>query len=206
MIILYIFAVILLILAVFLVLPITVDFSFQNEFNIRVFLASFKVFDSKKEEKTEIVIENIKPKKEKPKKENKIKIAFDNKKKKDGTINAVKYFLGVLSEILKKLVWFIKKIDFRHFVLNLTVSSEDAAKTAIEYGSVCTAVYPMLSFLTANSNLKLDKVNISADFDKTAIDFSCFLTMKTRVIILVIAGIKVLIEYKKLIKEGKNNE
>lgn len=204
-----IFAIIVFLLLLLLILPIEIDLSFNNEFSIAIYYGKIKVFNSKKEKTVKVINEKQKVKKEnkeEPKKENKLKELFNKKRNQDGTISTLKYFLGVLLETLKQLVWFIKKIDFKHFVLNLTISTDDAAKTAIEYGTVCTAIYPILSLLTANSNLKLDKVNISADFDKTAIDFSISCSIKIRVIYLVIAAIKVFIKYKKFIKEGIKNE
>ena len=174
-----------------------------------------------KKQRTVPIIESTveeKPKKEKPetdekaknredtKEPSKISRLFAHKKAKLGFTGAVKFFLDVLKEVLQKLVWAIRKIKFDRFKLNLVVASEDAATTAINYGCFCTAVYPLLSFLCSNTNLELKEVNISADYEKTAVDLDLCVRLKTRLIYFLVLAIKLLNTYRKLIKEVDDDE
>ncbi|HCH28599.1 MAG TPA: hypothetical protein DEW35_03735 [Ruminococcaceae bacterium] len=195
-----------------LIIPVKAKLDYTGGvFSAVVYYGFIKVFDSKKPKKE-------KPKKEKPetdekaknredtKEPSKISRLFAHKKAKLGFTGAVKFFLDVLKEVLQKLVWAIRKIKFDRFKLNLVVASEDAATTAINYGCFCTAVYPLLSFLCSNTNLELKEVNISADYEKTAVDLDLCVRLKTRLIYFLVLAIKLLNTYRKLIKEVDDDE
>ena len=209
---LYIILGILLFFFLLLIIPVKVKLDFSGGvFSAVVYYGFIKVFDSKKPKKE-------KPKKEKPEKEektkkkkdtkspSKISKLFAHKKAKLGFTGAVKFFLDVLKEVLQKLVWVIRKIKFDRFKLNLVVASDDAATTAINYGYFCTGIYPILSLLCINTNLKLKEVNISADYEKTAIDLDLCVRLKTRILYFLVLAIKLLNTYRKLIKEVNENE
>ena len=209
----YIITGIILLLFLLLIIPVKVWLDFTDGiFSLKIYYGLIKVYNSNapKKEKTleEKKEENKERKKTAAKKGKKSKISqlFDIKKEQLGIMGATKYFLDVLKGVLEKIIWLIKKIRFERFKLNLVVASFDAATTAINYGYFCTAIYPILSILSINSNLELKQVNISADFNKTAMDFDVSFGLRTRLIYFVIIAIKLLFEYKKLIKEVKENE
>lgn len=193
-----------------LFLPISVFLSVKDDFKVIVKFSGIKVFDSskpKKEKKEKTKPQDTENETQKEqKKENKLVNTFKNKKEESGIVGAVRYFGEIAKIILGKLVWFLKKLKFDHIRLNLSVSSEDAADTAIMYGTICTALYPILSLITSNASVKYKEINISADFNKTAIILDLSFCVKLRLIYALVALIKGYFEYRKFIKEEDKNE
>ena len=204
----YIIVGLILLLAVLLLIPVFVYAEFSGEFSAKIKYGFITVFDTqkKKPKRQDNKHEKQNKPKEKPKSKSKPSLLFEKKKSELGLFGAIKYFLDILKDLLARILWLVKRIDFKHFKLDLTVASDDAAKTAVTYGEVCAAVYPVLSLLNANTNLSLKQVNISADFNKTAIDAEISVILKTRLIYFVIMGIKTLFAYKNLIKEVNDYE
>ena len=100
--------------------------------------------------------------------------------------------------LLKKLWWVVKKFKFRRFYLNLSVATNDAASTAINYGKICSAVYPIISFLETNADFKAKEINISADFDKSDSEFKISTSVTTRLFFWLVAAISALFEFLKI--------
>lgn len=196
---------VLLFLTLLLFLPITVDLSFSDKLHLLVKYFGITIFSTERET----------AKKKKNKKTARTEKTEDNKEKKSffkklcdemGLLGAFKYCLKLLGIIVRKLVWVVKRLQFRNFCLDLTVCTDDAAKTAIEYGSICTAVYPMITFLETNAEFKTKKIDISTDFDKLSPEFKISFTVKARLIYLMIAALAVLKQYLKLKKDSEKNE
>lgn len=86
-------------------------------------------------------------------------------------INTVENFLEIFSEIWKKtssLIYKIRKgVTVENFVLDLTVASDDAAKTAITYGTACAVIYPVEALLEDLVRVRKKKLGIKADFNST---------------------------------------
>ena len=63
-----------------------------------------------------------------------------------------------------------RHIKFRQLNIDITVASDNAADTAINYGRLCAGVYPALSVIL--NVIKYDdyKVNIRPDFDKSELE------------------------------------
>ena len=113
-------------------------------------------------------------------------------------LGTVRYFSEILILLLKKLWWVVKHFKFRKFRLNLNVATHDAANTAINYGKICSAVYPVISFLETNADFKAKEVNIKADFDKSDSRFQISTSVTTRVFFWLVAAIASLFEFLKL--------
>ncbi len=100
------------------------------------------------------------PKEPKAKGPNPLKVLYDNEK-----------ISGIL-EILKKLLEVIDKFGrrtVRAFVidemfLDISVSRNDAAETAVEYGKMCQKVFPVTGAVCANCNVKKYCINIDPDY------------------------------------------
>ena len=194
-----------------LFLPLTVDFSYANEVYYRFKFAGFILFDSEKK----VSINKIRRKKKNKKaKGEKSQVTIENEESffkktyhQRGIIGTIKYFTNVLVIILKKFLWVIKHFKFKKFNLDITIASENAANTAIEYGSICACVYPVLSLLESATNFKVKKINIGADFDKTVSSFEICFSVKTQLFYWLIAAILALFEFLKLQrKDSENNE
>ncbi len=74
-----------------------------------------------------------------------------------------------------------KKIRIRNIYLDWVVGSGDAAKTAIKYGGICAAVYPIVEWMTTYLDTKVKEINIEADFDAEKDDIFFYGTMKLRI-------------------------
>lgn len=96
-----------------------------------------------------------------------------------------------------QLKHFLKFINFKKIKLELKVGGDNAAKTAIDYGITCSAVYPVLSLLETVADVKYKKINISADFENKKSTFDFSLEIKTLLLFILIFAVKILNEYRK---------
>lgn len=192
MIALYILGGLLLIIAVALLLPVGVDLKYDEDFSFKVRLAGITAYKPKQKE--------IKESKDKPqgtaKKDIQLKTSFQKLKGKYGFTGAVKEIFAFLHSCLKHLGGLLKTVKFRKVKLNLTVAASDAAKTAIQYGEVCSAVYPVLSYLDSIANIRYKEINVKSDFCSTKGSFNFSLNVRVQIIFLIITAYKIYKEYK----------
>lgn len=88
------------------------------------------------------------------------------KEKKKGlglTFAEIMEYVRSASPPIKRL---FKKIRCRDLTVRYTVSADDAAKTAIKYGAVCAALYPVIEWLTTYFSVQAREVRVEADFSK----------------------------------------
>ena len=200
MIVLIVLGAIALILLLLLFLPLTVYLSFDNKFVLKVRYFGIMVYDNTKKQKPKISEKH--GKKVKHKKGNKTPAQKDNfiisTYKQKGLLGSIKYFCGVLQIVLKKLWWIVKRLKFRKFKLDLKVATPDAAQTAIQYGKICTAVYPVISLLQTNSDFKLSEINVSADFENQKSEFAVAINVTTRLFFCLVAVFSALTQFLKL--------
>lgn len=191
-----------LIFAIVLACPVIADIQFKDSFvvKIKVFGIPITVFPQKEKPQSEEK-KAEKEKKKKPKEE----------KEKTGKFSKIK---GILeSKGLSGLLDFFKELAdvaagtgkklFSHLVIyqlsvDISISNEDAAKTAIQYGQACAVVYPAMSMITTVAKCKQSHVCVIADFDdkKTKADFR--LKAGMRPIFVLTAGISGLIRLIKV--------
>ena len=98
---------------------------------------------------------------------------------------------------------FAKHLYITRCNIRICVVGEDAADTAIKYGYVCSAVYPVISILEQNCVLKKHYTDISAGFlaEKTAAEME--LTFKIRLLFLLGAAFKAAFRGIKVLNVGK---
>ena len=82
------------------------------------------------------------------------------------------------SKPIKRL---IRKIRIRNVYIDIVVGSGDAAKTAIKYGAVCSAVYSVTEFLKAYMSTDIKEINIEADFEAEKDDIFAYGVVKLRI-------------------------
>ena len=112
------------------------------------------------EKKEEPPQEEEAPKEEKPKGPNPLKTLYENEK------------LNGILEILNKLLQVVYKFGGRlvnsfvidEMFLDITVSRNDAASTAVEYGKMCRRVFPVTGAVVANCNVRRYSINIDPDY------------------------------------------
>ena len=221
MIVLYVLLGIITFLMLVLSFRITLNGEFFDEFklNVQWLFLKFQIIPApqkkdkppKKEkplkEKTEETVEETTASAEK--KEN-IFLKFYNNQGFDGVIQLIKNAANSLGKLMTSLK---KHIVLRELYLWMTVSSGDAAQTAIDYGSLCQTVFPALSFICSNLTVKKYDVEIDPDFIgvKNNAQFAFSVSVRpifilNAVIVLAIRLVfKVVIKFLLGIKDSKKN-
>ncbi len=192
---LYIIGGILLLIALILLLPITAQIKFEDDFFLKVKFLGITVYKLKEKQ------EKNKTKKEKsennePKPKAKELGIFAKLKAKHGFKGAIKEVFDFAGKVITEIKPQLLKIRFRKFKLELIVVGEDAAMTAIEYGAVCGIVYPVLSFIDQNLNIKLKQIIVEAGFKQNESVFTTSFDVKANALLLLIIAFKALKEYK----------
>ena len=190
----------LLLILLILFLPVNLFLAFDNHFSFSVKLSFFRLFSSVEpsSEKQEAREETEVPKEEKKKNKDSLLRQLFRKK---GMTEGAKELLTFAGKVLRSLKRFLKHITFHHICLKLAVADEDAARTAILYGEICSAVYPCLSFLDQASNVKYKDISISTDFAASEIKPEFFAVISTRVFFLLVSAARVFIEFLSFRKQ-----
>lgn len=202
MIFLIILGVILLLLALVLFLPVNVWVEFKEDFFVKIRFCSIKVYELKPAKKQDTGTEKteITEIKEKP------KGIFSKFKEKFGFSGAVREFFVFFKDVFSHTKGFLRHIKIEKTNLFIKIASPDAAKTAIDYGIVCAAVYPVLAMLDSVGNIKYKKIDIKSDFESATSDFSFGFDIKLKIFFLLITLFKVYKDYKKFTARIETNE
>ncbi len=193
MIILYILLGIIVLVGILLLCNITVCLSYSDEFLLKVKFLNFTLFSS---DKPKVKEKNKNEKK--PTTQTKAKKSlFKKLKEKYGFSGAVREIFSLLNDSFVHIKKFLRHIFIKKVNLNINVVGQDAAQTAIEYGAVCSAVYPVLSFVQGLGNVGYEKIDVKADFEgkESFITFSA--KIKAKIIFILIVAFGIFSEYKK---------
>ncbi|MBR6510400.1 MAG: DUF2953 domain-containing protein [Clostridia bacterium] len=197
-----------------LFLPVSVFIKFKEDFFVKIKFFGIKVYEipqkKDKKDKTPKEISDKKAEKNEEKAENivlsKAKSFFGFFKKKYGFFGAVKKLLGFFNDALTHIKPFLRHIKVKKVILNLVISGDDAADTAIKYGQVCTAVYPVLSFFESVCGVDFKKINVKSDFTDNKNEFDFSLLIKLKIFYLLKTAFKVYKEYKNFTLKENYNE
>ncbi len=206
MIFLIIFGSILMIVLGLLFVPIVVDLEYTDGFRFKVSFFKITLFNSKKQKKTESK-EQTASLKEKQKKSSVLddaKAYFMSIKSKKGFSGAVKEVMALIGQILSHIKRLMKYINICKVKLDITVGTADAAMTAIEYGAVCSAVYPVTSLLDSLAHIGFKEINVSSDFEGGKCDFGFSGTVKMQIFYLIICAVRIYKTIKNFIGEYKD--
>ena len=195
------------ILLVLLFSPLYVTMIYQESFCAKVrFLFLTYTFSPEKSK------EKASQKEKTPKKQKKEKEDTDSQKDQskwknlfkerglDGMIDLVKKFMEQVTQPIKKLLthFHIKKL-----VCEVSVSTEDAAETAILYGQVCAVIYPAVAMVTEAAKLYRFTASVAPDFDKEKSSVNFELKFHVLTIWLLIAAVQTLFRFIKFRKIEK---
>lgn len=196
---LIIIAVILLLLIAVFFLPISVFIKFKDDFFLKIKFSGFKIFEIKPEKDIKKIA--LPDKVSDKKAENEVldtsKQIFLKLKEKLGFTGAVKEILRFANDVLSHIKRLLRNIKIKRVCLDITVAADDAATTAIEYGAVCAAVYPVTALLSTCADIGFKQINVKSDFDSKKPDFQFEATASMNVFNLLIAAFKTYSEYKK---------
>ena len=204
-----IFGSIVLLILIVLWQSVTVTFVYEKELDLKVKFLGITVFDingkpkkekkkkpkKQKKKKSAEKAESIKEQqlseetadtagtmddigeKEKPAPEKAKKKPEKEKKKLDLNLEMIMDYVRSAAPPLKRL---FKKIRWYDVYVDWVVGSDDAAKTAITYGSVCAFLYPFFEWLTTYFTAHVKEVNVEADFSKEENDIFVYFVLKLR--------------------------
>ena len=177
-----------------LFIPISVHIKYDGDFFVKLKVAGIKAYEVEPKED----IKEPKPDTESDKKAKKqTEKAFDKLKKKHGFAGAVKEIFTLIKSVLYRLKGSFKHIAIRRLCLDIKVASGDAATAAIEYGAVCAAVYPVLTFIDGIANVKMKSINVFSDFNSVDSYFGFSVVVRVRIIYLIVMAFGVFSEYNK---------
>ena len=183
-------------IALLLLLPITAQIKFENDFFLKIKFLGLTVYEFQNEKEEKAEKEKPKEKSEEAKPKEKEQGVFEKLKAKHGFKGAIQEIFDFAGKVITEVKPQLLKIKFRKFKLDLIVVGSDAAMTALEYGAVCSIVYPVLSFIDQNLNIKLKQINVLAGFKHIESQFSVSFNAKANAILLLIIAFKALKEYK----------
>ena len=174
MVLLYILLCIIAFITLILSIRITINGEFFDEFklNIKWLFINLQILPAKP--KKDKPPKKEKPKKEKNKEEQPADDTTETAKKKEnifvrfynnqGFVGVVELINNAAKDLGKMFSSFKKHIVLRELYLWMTISSGDAAQTALDYGRICQKVFPALSFICTNLTVKKYDVEIEPDF------------------------------------------
>lgn len=127
---------------------------------------------------------------ENKKTENKLKESFTQK---------VTRYSALISDVFNAATSVIKKITVKKLHIDIICAEEDAADTAISYGTCCAVVLPIASTISSLTNMKKDaeSINISCDYTSEKGRFDFDIQFYVRLYALLSAVIKFGINHTK---------
>ncbi len=173
-----IFAVIAILIFIILTLRVRIRFSFdlKNAFNLKAKILFFE-FDLLRSKKKNPIVQRLK---------GRLGLDFsdlsidEDDELEDSISELVSQIIAALSLLIGQLSWLVRhcRLDkLRVFI----VCGGDAAEAALEYGTVCATVYPIVGYLSANLDAvkNAEDVRIGCDFDgEPQLEFDLFFSLK----------------------------
>ena len=194
---LIIISAVLLLLGIVLFLPLKVNLAFKGDFRAKITFVGITLFTTEKGETEQKNTENeVEEQTEKGTKKPDI---FEFLKEKYGFFGAVKKILLLLYDMLSHIKGLLRHIKIKKAVFDINVAGSDAAQTAIQYGAICSAAYPLTALLESCRVVKFKRINIKSDFDGGEATFEFSTEVSAALIFLIISAIKIYKEYKKFI-------
>lgn len=90
---------------------------------------------------------------------------------------------GTLKTLFGQVVYLFSKCTFSKLHLNIIIASEDAAKTATEYGKTCACLYALLGYVRSVAAVKRnsEKIDVRCDFTEQKSEISYDVVVYVRV-------------------------
>ena len=193
----YIILAVLLLIFILLIFPVKVYINYYDKIEITIRYIFFKFKQTGKPEKQEEKKRKKEKKKLKKDKEPKEKkeSSLSKLKKENGIKGLIELFKEILKIFFKTAKKIIKHIYIEKIDLNIAVSSEDAAQTAILYGKINAYFYSVYALLSNFFNIKFKRINIYPDFlsEETKINFS--MVVKTRPVFILMSAVALIFKF-----------
>ena len=118
--------------------------------------------------------------------------------------------IGLAMLLLGQLAWILSKMRLEKLRIIAVCGGGDAADAAMEYGLLCSTVYPFLGYIDSNFDLKEEcqEIQLGCDFEGDAqFEFDLFISIRIihlfRAVLRSLAGMA---ENAKEIQEETNHE
>lgn len=127
----------------------------------------------------------------------------------NGVIEILKYVASKTKVMVRKI---LKHIVIKELFVDLTVSGNDAADTAMNYGKTCAAVFPAMGAICTNMKVREYDLEVNPDFLAKSNTGDLHTVLAFRPIFLVMAligyGLKIMrkIIFKVLFSKSEGNE
>lgn len=114
-----------------------------------------------------------------------------------GVIGLIKELAEIVGGLLKRITdhLIISRLD-----LDIAVAAEDAAKTAMTYSHICTAVYPSVRFISDHVRKCRHRIRIAPVFIREKTEFRFVLKARISIFFILSAALSALIKGLKVIK------
>ena len=193
--------------SVLLFIPVHILLDYEENLNIKVKYSfiTFTLLPKSSAKKSK------KKTKEDPKNDSK-KLKSNDASSKSNVIENIKNKdnIKVIKILIRQCIYFLKKIlnhiKIDKLELNAAIVSEDAAKTALMYGTISSVVYPIISFLKNNYKCKLFNCNLKPGFLLNKGYLYFHLNISVMPIVFIYYIIPFLINISKLILDIKKSD
>lgn len=176
----------LLLIVLLLLSPVKIRLSVDQEvtFRIRYLFFTLFRFPSRKEKKPKQQEE--KPDRpDKPEEKKSFLGILKNFKENTGLYETIGDLLEIIKNILTRVKRLLKHVVLKKTMLDLVIATDDASKTAIQYGWACSAVYPIVNLLRLCVNFQPRMVSVRTDFEKNKPEFRLFTDAGIRLIYIL---------------------
>ncbi len=192
-------------LLILLLLPISLRVNYKEslEVRIRYLFVSVRVFPKKAKKKSA----EAKRKQEikQAAKEGKEDLSHIQTMLKEEGIAATASYLSEMLRLIGSAARRLLAAASMDIRLRIIVASEDAAQTAVDYGRVCAAVYPLEAALECLTHVRRRRVVIIPDFTKTQGEFEGDIRLSMMPIRDLWIGLRFLRGYMKtLVRQDKS--
>lgn len=114
-----------------------------------------------------------------------------------GVVDGTLQLMSLIKLLLSKLLMLLGRCKVSFFNLNIKVTGEDPAETAISYGAVSAVVYPMIGIINGIMSVKKQEINLVADYDAKEPEVDFRAKIKVRVISVVKVVLSFISDYIK---------
>ena len=149
----------------FLVIPLRLQFSYQDQPSVllKYSFLKFTLYPTqgKINDRTHKNKRNTQNREE-----GKSNLNFSSLRKEYGFLGAINYLTELLKPLIQKPFTLCRKIKITNLSVNIVIADSDAAQAAIEYGAVAAVIYPFLGWTSALIQFDNPSVNLGIDYAK----------------------------------------
>lgn len=153
-------------LALLLCLPVCLVFRYEETLQLELRYAFLRFDLLRSDGGTDQKEEQVPEKAKNSSQKNRFPV-FSKLRRKYGFSGAVRELLLLVKSLVSKTLWLLSKVQIRNFRCRIVVASDDAAKTAMEYGVVSAVLYPVFGWLYSQLRFDHPQIDLSADYAGT---------------------------------------